>query len=253
MVIIRDEKKNLVGYDLIIKNRSGALAEIVDVFRDHGVDIYYTETTLLPEFKFGLLIIADYTESKASPEFLLDILKKHRLVEDVVISPAYKDLIYPSNYHRMELDGIRHIIISEVFLKGIILKIRDEFGSQRSKTVLYHAGYSIGKEIYNILGKPLDVEDVRGGIELLTALLRGTRSGNVVDYRIEVNRIILMISESWECEVQKGIINETASHLLRGVIAGYFNSILEREIDVIETKCIAIGDPYCQFEITIKS
>ncbi|HLC62316.1 MAG TPA: 4-vinyl reductase [Candidatus Nanoarchaeia archaeon] len=45
----------------------------------------------------------------------------------------------------------------------------------------------------------------------------------------------------------KGNLKFFAEHLWRGITAGTASTILKREIDVIETKCIAQGADYCEF------
>ena len=65
------------------------------------------------------------------------------------------------------------------------------------------------------------------------------------------DKIIIRHDKLWECEVQKGLVDKPASHLLRGVLAGFFKELLGKRVDVNETKCIALGDPYCQFEISV--
>jgi len=42
------------------------------------------------------------------------------------------------------------------------------------------------------------------------------------------------------------------SQLCRGILAGALSALWNKDIEVIETKCIAMGDPYCEFIIRPK-
>jgi predicted hydrocarbon binding protein len=46
--------------------------------------------------------------------------------------------------------------------------------------------------------------------------------------------------------------SEPQSHYIRGVLDGFFSSLFKVEMEAKETKCIAKGDPYCEFEIKEK-
>ena len=65
------------------------------------------------------------------------------------------------------------------------------------------------------------------------------------------NKIIIRHNKLWECEIQKGLVDKPASYLLRGILTGFFESLLRKKVLVNETRCVAVGDPYCQFEINI--
>lgn len=41
-------------------------------------------------------------------------------------------------------------------------------------------------------------------------------------------------------------------HFIRGIFAGAGTIIMEKEMHCLETKCVAKGDPYCEFEVLTK-
>lgn len=43
--------------------------------------------------------------------------------------------------------------------------------------------------------------------------------------------------------------DKCGSHLVRGMMAGWFTAFFGRKLVAIETKCIVRGDLYCQFRI----
>ncbi len=61
-------------------------------------------------------------------------------------------------------------------------------------------------------------------------------------------RCLLRIRNLFECAGVKS--EEPRSHLFRGFLAGFFSKVWNRQVSVVETRCIAKGDPYCEFLIT---
>ncbi|MGB9718225.1 MAG: V4R domain-containing protein [Thermoproteota archaeon] len=68
---------------------------------------------------------------------------------------------------------------------------------------------------------------------------------DVVNFNVEKGEAEVRIYQSFECETGKG--SETPyGHFIRGVLAGFFSNIFEKDVKAVETKCIARGDPYCE-------
>jgi len=62
----------------------------------------------------------------------------------------------------------------------------------------------------------------------------------------------LRVHRCFECECCTKSSDVPYSHLVRGMIAGAFTSVSGVEMFAREIRCIAEGDPYCEFEITPK-
>lgn len=57
-----------------------------------------------------------------------------------------------------------------------------------------------------------------------------------------------VIYENFECQ----LCSKSAkpySHFIRGILAEFFNRLMNRGLIVFETKCIAKGDSYCKFKL----
>jgi len=59
-------------------------------------------------------------------------------------------------------------------------------------------------------------------------------------------RIVLRLYDSFECEAFR-CSDRPASQFIRGHISGLISALLNSNIRVIETKCIAKGDDFCEF------
>ena len=65
---------------------------------------------------------------------------------------------------------------------------------------------------------------------------------------MEKGEVAIKVYDSSECELFKGS-KKCESHLIRGMLAGWFSQLFRKEVKVREVKCIAKGDSYCQFEV----
>ncbi len=146
---------------------------------------------------------------------------------------------------------MRAILLGTGNMKGIIIGIKENLGEEGGNAFLYHLGYGVGEEVYKVYAEPVEIKDSAKGILLLEALARGAGWADIVGYKEEDDKIIVRFNRLWECEIQKGIVDKPASNYMRGILAGFFKALLGIDLVIKETKCVAVGDPYCQFEINI--
>jgi len=253
MVYIIARNRNLVGFELVLSNVPGALGKVSSLIASYGLNIEYLETCFFSEGEYGLFIIVDFTKSRIEPQDLLNKLRGIReYVLSVSLASTVRDIIYPPRFCVKDLGGIRAILLSVASMEGIIRGLRERLGDNISNIFLFQLGYSIGKRMYDLYAKPRNIKDANDGIKLLSALSRGSGWGEIIDYTIEDNRLILKIEKLWECEIQKGRVEKPASHYVRGIITGFFREITRLGLEVRERRCIALGDPYCEFEILFK-
>ena len=252
MVYIYKDKESLVGFDIVLVNKAGALESITSIAKDCRINIYYIEIQSLTRDRYDLFVICDFNGSKCSPEeFINELKKKVEYVKEIVISPEFKNIIFPSVYKPMKMGFSRAIAFPEVSMKGLITMIKKNLGVDPGNTLLYYVGYGIGQKAFEMYIKPLDIRGIEDLERFFVILFRGSRWGDVSEFALEDDKIILKLVDLWEFEIQKGTVDKPASHLFRGILAGFFGELIGKKVDVKETKCIALGDPYCQFEISI--
>ena len=140
--------------------------------------------------------------------------------------------------------------MGEATLYGLIQQIKSNLGEKAGQGFLYQLGIGIGQWVYERYSYLIE-KDIEYSIKLLGGFCKGVRWGEVIDYAIEERKITIRIKDLWECEIQKGMVNKPASHLVRGIITGFAVKLLGHEVITNETRCMAIGDLYCQFEINI--
>ncbi|MBO3808288.1 MAG: 4-vinyl reductase [Candidatus Brockarchaeota archaeon] len=65
---------------------------------------------------------------------------------------------------------------------------------------------------------------------------------------LETGKAQLRVYESCECEIGKGS-EQPYSQIVRGMLAGFFSLLFGKEAKTTETRCIAKGDPYCEYTV----
>ena len=251
MTLIFRRGKNLYGFEVDLNNVPGALAAVTSVAHSHRLNISYIEILSYTEETYSLFMVLDFTDVEMDPaQIQREIKRKKKYVRDVTISPSYKDVIFPSKFSPLYVGPSRAVILGEATLHGLIEQIKSNLGEKAGQSFLYQLGIGIGQWVYKKYSS-LTTDDINDNIKLLAAFCKGVRWGEVIDYFIEEDKIIIRIRDLWECDIQKDIVNEPASHLVRGIIAGYAMKLFNHEVIVNETKCMAIGDPYSEFEVNI--
>ncbi len=252
MVYLFKEGRNLIGFDVVLANRPGTLKFVSSLTEKHDLNIVYFEDCGISRETGRFFMAVDFTDKEFSPEDLIKELRENKdYVLNADISPSLSDIIFPSKFCVKDLGGMRALLIGQGNMKGIILGIKGNLGEEGGNAFLYHLGYGVGEEVYKVYAEPREIKDYAKGILLLEALTRGAGWADIIGYEGADDKIIIKLERLWECEIQKGIVDKPASNYMRGILAGFFKALLGKEVVVKETKCIAVGDPYCQFEINI--
>jgi len=118
----------------------------------------------------------------------------------------------------------------------------------KAKTVLYEAGKKIGEKVANsFMGERLGNTPK----SLLNACLKDFQArgwGNLMvsEFNEESGFIRVKYYNSLIGATLKGK-EYSADIIAAGIISGIVNSITGRKHEIFETKCVAEGDPYCEF------
>src|ERR1022692_2540461 len=92
--------------------------------------------------------------------------------------------------------------------------------------------------------------DVRRFIGELGKLYSATGIGiaEFVEMNLDDLHFVVRITDSIECQGKDS--DEHISQWIRGHLMGAASGLLGVQMECIETKCIATGDPYCEFELS---
>ena len=243
--------RELYMFHIKLADIPGALLKVLTVFYSYGlniVSVYTTESSYGDRQEVEFNIVVDFTNKSVSPEQVSNSLSLQTVVKDVSFyGKQLPNLIVDEKHFPIVLMGERAILFRETTYKGLILGLRQQLGPA-GEALLYHIGLNNGKGTWAALKKL-----TTGNVDLLPNYLRywmlvvGASLVKEVSINLEKKRAVVRVENSYECLLGKGS-GKPFSNLHRGIFAGIFSELLGSEKSV-ETKCIAAGDPYCEFVI----
>lgn len=118
---------------------------------------------------------------------------------------------------------------------------------------MYYTGYEIGLEsgkAQREMGHQLGVTDLAQIVKDISISFFnciGFGLAETLKLKTEPFYALIRMHDSFECELGRKV-EKPYSQLIRGILAGVFTELFRTNVQVEETKCVAKGDPYCEFE-----
>ena len=250
--MIFDEKQKIYGIIVKSKIGLGLLKKLAELAENIGVTIRYIQFSMVEADEPFIRAIAflDFSNSTISPEKALELAKSKKLVREAhLIKPSRKGIIFDNHFFPLIIANERAVIFRKAVYESLFNGVRKKFGSA-GEAMLYYEGFTIGYEIYDKYVKTANSEKLEDLIEVAKAL-NMTLGWGIID-KISINAkkgvAKLRIYQNFECEIGKPN-RKPYSQFYRGAIAGLFTRFFGKDVKVQETKCIAKGDPYCEFAI----
>lgn len=242
--------RELYLFSVELVDRPGSLAEVLAVFATYGVNIVniyttqsiYTDTSSTVEAN----IAADLTGKNVSSEQLAKSINLLNSVKRVtVVSKQLPNILVDELHFPLRVVGDRAVIYRDGAYGEMIHAIRRQLGTA-GEALLYHVGFNIGKgawkKIKEICGEKMHL--LPKYIQYWNLVHSAARIIHIeIDF--EKKDFLIRAESVYECEVGRGH-GKPFSNIFRGSLAGILNEVLGVET-VVETKCIAAGDPYCEF------
>lgn len=134
-----------------------------------------------------------------------------------------------------------------IFPVEILAKLLFSCSEEQAKEIYFSVKKSVKEFLPILKAKPKysDVSLVNFVNEFFSS--SGFGKIRVVQFDEKNSRAILLVSSSPFALYFKNKSKKPLDHILRGVIAGIFSFALEKDLDCIETKCIAVNSSECEF------
>lgn len=244
--IVFAPKKKLFGMVILAINKPEVNHMLADLLLKYNIKPLYT-IIISKDDEIEITTFLDLSDAKTTSDKLVEeVLKIGDVKEVEVIKPLFKGLLIDTYHFPLTISGERACIFRKSILKGLFKDIKVELG-EAGKVFLYYQGEEVGKSIYENYGKYAPLEE--GMLTLFAELVKAVGWGIVeIVYSNLIEGIFtIRVYNSIECEFCE-TSNEPCGYFAKGVLAGLLSKITGKKIEVKETKCIAMGDPYCQFE-----
>ncbi|MBM1154513.1 hypothetical protein DRN94_001390 [archaeon] len=126
----------------------------------------------------------------------------------------------------------------------------EELMAQGFAIVSYNAGKKVGKDIAMWLKVKykLEPKDMIIALEqYMRAFGMGVPEFKEVD--LDTGRAVILLKDSFESAKRRK--PRPSCNFIKGLFAGFLSELVGREITVTETRCVSIGDEYCEFKARV--
>jgi len=127
-----------------------------------------------------------------------------------------------------------------------------ELEKERRENVIYRAGKDAGEKWFESMKKKssLNVDDVeKWGSNIVT--LAGWGEAKLKEMKQDQGYMVYELKNSVVAELY-GKTDHCVDHIFRGLVAGTAKVTFKKDVDCVETKCVAKGDSVCEFIIQPK-
>ena len=250
--IIHDNNtKHLCGIIIDGKEILNIMHKILNVLRQSNIDIKFL-TCLVNNDSSLVIMVCDATNTNINIGKVSKIIKslgKNLNVE--IVRPRLPGLLAFPKLNLLMYSGERAVIYSSEQLYSVIVSAVEKFGIQ-GKAMMWHVWSQVGRYAYRFHKK---LRRANNKLALEDQLLFGTSLGwwkkaEIVDYKDSSKTLKIRLWDNWECWEAKRVYKKTSlpqSHIVRGYLSGMVSEHFNVEMSASETRCIAMGDPYCEF------
>ena len=247
--------RKLMGLCVIAKNKPGVLAKISSLMAKAGFNILYVVTNTTPH-KISdvatVVLYLDLGKNFDKLDVVVERLKALSVVKDVKTFKPELGCLLADRYHfPLTINGMRAVLMAMPVLEGLIAITQKH---EALKAILWHQGVEVGRRVVKSFKELYGIKSYHEFIRILQA-----RAMSLGWFRIHVvhedpleRKFVLRLYNNWECEIIRswGPKEKPQSMFIRGILSGMYQEVFNEPFNVIETKCIALGDPYCEFYIT---
>lgn len=173
-----------------------------------------------------------------------------------------EDVDFDRKGGEIDFKGTRYITIGAGILPEVLQELKGISGDV-AKTIVYNAAFKDGKEtvekalntkfidLIRKIGVATDERIIKKVLETKVTE-QGYGRGELVKFDKEGTSVVRVHNSFEASQVKKkyGEKDEPVCHDLRGLMAGGATAITKKKMKAKETKCEAMDDEYCEFEIS---
>ena len=230
----------------------GVLEGIAHVFAGEGVPILQVKLSAPRRGEpLVLILVADLRGREGLAGELSKRIGSLRYVQGVSWIPPVSDGVAVDTFSfPLTFRGRRAVIFRDIVYGSIIKEGWRRFGTAYA-ILLYVIGYEAGRRAYEEHVKLVPEPQTR---RLFEALFQCLGYGRIALAHLDDSgrEAVVRVYDSFECELFRGV-GEIRGNFVRGLIAGWLAGHWQlgegEEAFAREVKCIAKGDPYCEYVV----
>jgi len=194
---------------------------------------------------------ADFAEADISPADLASEIGFLPSSRGVRFKTATRGLLTDSFHFPILLSGERSIVLTTGSLEAIFQQIRGVFGDGApARVLLFEMGKAAGAAMMKGLVDRLGRSIVRDELQTIMGLYSSSGLGkmHLVSMDFDKETAEVRAYDNFECITFK-LSKVPRGSFIRGHITGWFSQLLGSFVEVEERYCVAMGHPFCYFEV----
>ena len=248
-IIFEKYPENTVFFAVETKNVTGIMAKISSILGRANMSILNGFHGLYDGGeRWHWVFAVDPSEASVSVE---EVAEEIKALEDVLnVSYGVRrvaGMVLPPFAIDLRMRRLKAYVFDENAISMFLKSLWERWGSAGA-VFLYHTGRWAGRTMASAWAVRFGVTELKDLLSLMAAMYQ--LSGLVRDYEMSVgvNEAIVRLYEYFECSCLRGA-DKPSGYLMRGILTGMFEECMGVEASVIEERCVAAGDPYCEFRV----
>ena len=242
------EERSLAEFIVYSRGNPYVVSDLIELFKEYDIVPLSCNISRIREY-YTILVFADFTNAKITPSKLKDKISDISGIEKVsyigerVHGLMFDELSFPITTN---MGKSRAIILLVSTFSDTLKRMKSEWGSG-AEAFLYYLGYDMGYDCARIFRQEIKYyrEEIMEVLKVIQALGWGRIKKLELDFDRKRGRLIIL--DLFESETSRGQFAVPKCHFFRGFLAGFLSQLLEVNIKVAEVRCIAKGDPHCEF------
>ncbi|MBI3840372.1 MAG: hypothetical protein HY297_00190 [Thaumarchaeota archaeon] len=233
---------------LTLKNVPGALAGVAGILAKEKVNLVASESANVRDTDTSAWgFFAEVGDKAIDANKLRGLIGGAPSVVGVELTEGIDGVVVDKYHFPLYFSsGEKAMVISRRNLVEMFSRIRKIFGSG-ADLIIYEMGTATGendaKELQALMGDDVVARNITELVFLYAA--QGWGMPELVDLSLEPLKATLRIHDNFECAYTKsGSVN---SQYIRGHLVGLGKGVFGKMVTCEEVKCLAAGDPYCEF------
>ncbi|MFI5404308.1 MAG: V4R domain-containing protein [Candidatus Gagatemarchaeaceae archaeon] len=255
MVYHLSPRRKVLQGSFWLRDVPGTLAAAAGQLARSGANLVATSSTSLPgtdlaEWSF----FAEEGDDWRGLKKMQESLEESPGVVKTAIREGREGMVVGTLHYPLRLStGEQAMVLGRKDLRGMFDYMLSVFGSG-GRVMVYEQGVAsrieAGKHFWGVIGRENFGRRFPDMVSLYGA--HGWGRVELVNYSAQPLRVTARMYDCFECV--GGTSSETPkADFVRGHVVGSLQTMTGRPIECEETKCVSIGDAYCQFEIREKS
>lgn len=247
-VYMFDPYRRVLLLSVKLDNVPGALMEVLRILKGHKINVLGSSSSVEPGASSG--VWSAFVEgAKLEPEKLRkQIESAEGVVTAAVVGNTDGFLVDSALFPLAWNTGDRAVMMRYRFLNAMFNRVREAFGSG-GEVIIFEEGFAYGNESWKDLVESVGRDFARSHIKEMLMIYQAVGWFRLEGVELgKEGTVTMRAAQNFECEGAKS--TSPRSHFVRGHLAGSLTAIMGERMSCEETKCVAKGDPFCEFTLT---